>query len=128
MCLSIIKSDTKRHTATSPIAVYKVIDAVNNRSPFQGFMYEPNEQVKVRMRKDTKKDYVVDSHNFRPNQVSIGFHAFRSLRGATAFSRSDEKVALMTIPEGAHYYIGDADDIVSDTLDTGTLERTKRSD
>ena len=123
MCLQILKSDSKRHTATNPITVYKVLGR-NDQSPFRNFEYEPNERVKARMRKNKRTDHdFVNQATFDPNEVSIGLHAFRSLQSAKGFYRpSNEKIVKMTIPEGAHYYIGDEDDIVSDALDTGMLK------
>ena len=123
MCLHIPKSDSHRHTAVNPINVYKVLER-NDQSPFQNFKYKPNERVKARMRKNKRTDHnFVDQATFDPNEVSIGLHAFRSLQSAKGFYHpNNEKIVKMTIPKGAHYYIGDEDDIVSDTLDTSTLK------
>lgn len=120
MCLTIQKG-TCRMTAVKPIKVYKLLFHNPNGEPgFQSicydFMWEPNTTV-------TSKLKVAAS------SVYEGLHAFMSLNAAARSGYSFHCIVKMTIPKGAHYYIGNDNDIVSDTLETGTMkdERCSRA-
>lgn len=109
---------SERKTATKPIKVWKVVTK-NNTSIYRGKQYHPGETVTVpRMKKAAKPGY----------SICIGLHA-----GLTKHSimfrywcePEKRKVVCMTIPVGAHYYLGNDGEIASDMLGTGTLKALK---
>ena len=115
MCLH---TTSERKTATKPITVWKVVTK-NNTSIYRGKQYHPGETVTVpRMKKAAKEG----------SEVYIGLHA-----GLTKHSimfrywcePEDRKVVCMTIPVGAHYYLGNDGEIASDMLETGTMKALK---
>ena len=109
MCLI---TTTPYETSTKPITVWKVM--VENHSVFRGTPYKPNVvRTAPRMRKDAKEG----------STVYIGLHAYRTkARAVETADMPIRRIVKMTIPVGAHYYLGSTGDIVSDTLETGTLK------
>ena len=124
MCLYIDKRHPNLIEAKRAITVYKLLyrdEDGSYKSVVQDFLYEPHQivksliEVKVKVRDQDQR-----------NIVTIGLHAYRSLDRAMVTNFWYSLIVKMTIPKGAHYYLGTHGDIVSDTLETGnmTIART----
>ena len=111
MCL-VIKKHTQRRTASKPIKVWKLL-GVDNTSPFYNHVYFPNQTYVAKF----SFSYDVYDNKF----VESGLHAYCTLDGAEYFRFPDEYIVQMTIPKGAHYYLGSLGDIVTDTIESGDL-------
>lgn len=115
MCLRI-KKNSRKTLATKPMHVWKLLDS-ENLSPYQSMLYKCDTVVKARMCFERNSwDNSVD-----PTMIGRGLHAYRTKKNAVESSGYGDKVVRMTIPAGAHYYIGDDGDIVSDTLVVDSL-------
>lgn len=136
MCLTILTIRDHEdlphpELATRPMTVYKVIDT-DNRSAFQSFVYEPGICYKLGKSLCSYKNAFTNTWD-----VDEGFHAYTSVRAArrSQLSRTRNcaldstpptvarlfKIVEFIIPVGAHYFLGDNDDIVSDEIISGNL-------
>lgn len=123
MCLYIDKRHPNLIEAKRSITVYKLLycdeDDGSYKSVVKHFLYEPHQIVKSLI--EVKE---VKSSNDQQNKriyVTTGLHAYRSLDRAMNSNFWYGLIVKMTIPKGAHYYLGTHGDIVSDTLETGNM-------
>lgn len=119
MCLYISRTHSKAIKTRKDRTVYKALGlgVSLNMSPVFGFEYKPNTLVQSDLGKPTIDDN--DQHLFVIHQ---GLHAYRNLSFARSATFCDEKIVAMTIPKGSMVYIGIDGDIVSNALQTGSLE------
>lgn len=116
MCLISYTGDI--HVASEDMTVYKIIWR-SNESSVRNFCYSPG----------VRYDLGAPLHPIQftgeiETRFEKGFHAYRSWfpdwpqQMAVLVS---EKIVAFTIPKGAHYALGDDNDIVSDSIIAGDL-------
>ena len=105
-------------TAAKGISAYKIVHK-DNRSMYMKFVYSENTSYKT--------DMNAEQYDKTLAKVSAGFHAFRNkpIHLDLPYDDNDYKIVKMTIPKGAHYYLGIHGDVVSDTINAGTLRSLK---
>ena len=122
MCLYVDPKNRAKKTAAQDIPVWKVISRVGNLSYHRKYEYEPNVIIKLiaKLERTTHVDFNYGKYSV----VKVGFHAWTDSDAAKCWVYGNDyyKVVKMIVPKGAHYYIGEDCDIVSDRLSTGSLE------
>ena len=131
MCLQIIgtnnsisRSLPEPLVAEQDIKVFKILWD-NLASPYMDYPYNANTRYHI---EDMHPTFLYTNYrDYSQYIVTVGLHAYQSLKEAEscAIIFADEYrnviIVKMTIPKGAHYYIGTVGDIVSDTLISGDL-------
>jgi hypothetical protein len=107
MCLTVLNGERKR-TAANDIQVYKMLKP-GGQAPYQSsFTYKLHEL-------HEQRNGIIASYG----EVNEGFHAYTSLakaRGVASGRYNQEQVVVAIVPKGAHYYLGNNFEIVSDQL------------
>lgn len=112
MCLNVI-SGTTRRVAQKDFFVYKRLK-FNDESPYQDTKYIRN------------KTYKLGKEIRQSNgAVNAGFHAYLNIGAARAGLDYDEKIVPMIVPKGTRYYVGDGQEIASETIKTIALDDVK---
>lgn len=113
MCLHP-KTDESIHVTDHDIVVYKIL-RLDNSSMFQNFQYEPN-----RLYHGPALSYFLPFVD--APFIEKGFHAYVDELAAERNCVPYSKVVTFTIPKGATVCYGWFDEIVSDTIISGSLE------
>lgn len=116
MCLTVSRFFTNRYVATQPMAVFKII-TLGNLSACVRFQYVPNRLYTI---DNTLR--AVPSASGTEMVADEGFHAWWSHVPFPMYKFFTVKVVKFTILIGAHFYIGTNHEIVSDAIESGTLE------
>lgn len=123
MCLNVVGY---RCTAKEDMTVYKVLNH-HHVSPYFNFHYHGGVTYTSPMRRDRKK--VGEGFHAFVDRVSVDTFLKLINRRLEATSRLDGDfdgyaVHEFVIPKGAHYYVGDNDDIVSDQIQLSAVQAT----
>lgn len=108
MCLYVDKEHSNMQTATKAIKVFKLLYS------FGGEYISPYMHARYAVGSAFHNDMVMEC-----GIVKVGLHAYQTevaIDELLNTRRAKLVVVPMTIPKGAHYYLGDNNDIVSDTL------------